>query len=112
MRLSINGSPNLFAVAARCKSEVSMAAEQVTQKIRRKVSAANQNRQEFQAAITALQSSSKQLGQSIIKLQKSLVEVQPTIVHLNRQVNHWQRANEEPLAKIKHRLKQANNQHY
>lgn len=100
MRLSINGSPNLFAIAARCKNEAVVTAEQVKSKVTKKVAAAKQSRQEFQAAITALQRSSKELGRSITTLQKALVEVQPTLIRLQRQLNHWKRTNEEPLARV------------
>lgn len=100
MRLSINGSPNLFAIAARCKGEVTTAAQQVVQQMNQRVTTAKQKRQEFQATITALQKTSKQLGRSITQLQKALVKVQPTLIHLNRQLNHWQHASEEPLTRI------------
>lgn len=108
MRISVNGSLNLLATAAKVRNEANNVVHQAIQTVSDHARSVKQDCQELVAAGQNLGIQSKKLGRAVNDLNEALLGLTPTLTDLDRQLSHWQRANAVPLEKINDLLKKFN----
>lgn len=110
MRISVNGSLNLFATAAKVRNEAVDTTRQILQVANKQVTGVKRDCQELVAAVKNVNTQRKMLSNNVSGLDKALVELAPTVNQFSRQLAHWQRANEVPLDQINELLGQFDHQ--
>lgn len=100
MRITINGSANLEAIANRVKAGVTDHVHQASAVISRKIQDAKQERRAFTDNVKDLVSGGQKFGRSLSSLRQALNGLSTTIAEVTKDLDHWERANDVPLTKI------------
>ena len=110
MRISVNGSLNFIATAAKLRIEATTTASHIFQAASDQAASVKRDCQEWAAAVNSLTTQGQKLGRAVGKLNGALIDLTPTLTQLDRQLAHWQRTNEVPIDKINDLLSQFNQQ--